>query len=106
MHQYSASYDITIRPDQAPPHAGDDIHYSITILDRKTRQPHRKRRRPAVRGQAVIDRGMCRPGRSPRPTTASPTVREVGVYHAKLNFVIPGTLGGRDSGSVAIRSTR
>jgi len=39
LHQYTMAYDFTIQPDQAPPHARDDVHYSITILDRKTRQP-------------------------------------------------------------------
>ena len=39
LRQMSASYSFTITPDQAPPHAREDIHYSIQVLDRKTRQP-------------------------------------------------------------------
>ena len=38
LHQYTLSYAFTIQPDQAPPHAQDDVHYSVQIFDRKTRQ--------------------------------------------------------------------
>src|SRR5579885_733268 len=39
LHQYSKSYDFTIQPDEAPPHARDDVHYTIEVFDRKTREP-------------------------------------------------------------------
>ena len=39
LHQFTQTYDYTITPDQAPPHAREDVHYAIQILDRKTRQP-------------------------------------------------------------------
>ena len=48
LHQYTVSYDFTIRPDQAPPHAREDVHYSITVLDRKTRRCTVYESRPGV----------------------------------------------------------
>src|SRR3954465_8537200 len=39
LHQYTQSYDFTISPDQAPPHAREDVHYTPYIFDRKTREP-------------------------------------------------------------------
>jgi len=98
MHQYSASYDYTIRPDQAPPHARDDIHYSITILDRKTRQPIESGEGQLFAGKP-IDPDIPS-GPQSKTYDGFAYGPEVGVYHAKLNFVIPGTW------AVAIRFRR
>ena len=98
MHQYSKSYDYTIRPDQAPPHARDDIHYSITILDRKTRQPIENGDGQLFAGKP-IDADVPS-GPQSKTYDGFAYGPEVGVYHAKLNFVIPGTW------AVAIRFRR
>lgn len=39
MHYFTKSYTFDIQPTQAPPHAREPITYTITILDRDTRQP-------------------------------------------------------------------
>ena len=74
------------RPTEARRTRASDIRYTITVLDRKTRQPIEN-----GDGQLFA-----------QPSTDVPSGRietydgfaygpEVGVYHAKLSFVIPGT---------------
>lgn len=98
LHQYTLSYDFTISPDQAPPHAREDVHYSIQIFDRKTRQP-------IEGGEGQIFAGI--PVDPAIPNGAQSKTYdglaygpEAGVYKGKLHFVIPGTW------AVAIRFRR
>ena len=94
LRQMSNTYSYTISSDDSPPHARQDIHYTIQILDRSTRQP--------------IDNGVGQlySSSQPKPEGAAKTWDgltygpEVGTYHAKLNFVISGTW------AVAIRFQR
>jgi len=98
LHEYSTSYDFTIRPDQAPPHARDDVHYSITVLDRKTRQPIENGDGQLFAGKPIDPDVPSGP--QSRTHDGFAYGPEVGVYHAKLSFVIPGTW------AVAIRFRR
>ena len=84
--QISLSYAYVIKPDDSPPHARQDIHYTIQVVDSKTRQP--------------IENGEGQLFAGSRSTTARPAADktwdgftygpEVGTYHAKLNFVVAG----------------
>ena len=98
LHQYTNSYDFVIQPDQAPPHAREDVHYIVTILDRKTRQP-------LEAGEGQLFAGI--PVNPQIPNGAQSKTwdglaygPEPGQYRAKVNFVIPGTW------AVAIRFRR
>ena len=88
LHQISQSYDFTIAPDEAPPNARDDVHYSITVLDRKTRQPIENGDGQLFASKPIDDAAP----RGPQSKTYDGMAYgpEVGVYHAKLNFVVPG----------------
>jgi hypothetical protein len=94
LRQMSNTYSYTISSDDSPPHARQDIHYTIQILDRSTRQP--------------IENGVGQLYSSSQPTPQGESKTwdgmtygpEVGTYHAKLNFVIAGTW------AVAIRFQR
>ena len=90
QRQISNTNSFTNAPDSAPPHARDDIHYSIQVFDRKTRQP--------------IDNGegqlFASNGQGAKTWDGMVYGPEIGTYHAKLNFVIPGTW------AVAIRFRR
>ena len=80
LHEMSTSYDFTISPSQAPPHAREDIQYTITVLDLKTRQPIENGEGRLFASDSVRDHtwdGM----------TYGP---QIGTYHAKLNFVQSG----------------
>lgn len=89
LHQYTVEYDFTIQPDQAPPHARDDVHYSITILDRKTRQPIEAGEGQLYASKPIDDDAPTGPQSHTYDGLAYGP--EVGVYHAKLNFVVSGT---------------
>jgi hypothetical protein len=86
----SKTYSFTIAPDQAPPPARDDIHYSIQVFDRKTRQP-------IENGEGQL---FSSNGQGAKTWDGMAYGPEIGTYHAKLNFVIPGTW------AVAIRFRR
>jgi len=90
LRQMSNSYSYIISPDDSPPHARQDIHYVIQILDRKTRQPIDN-----GNGQLFASNNMG--AKTWDGMTYGP---EVGTYHAKLNFVVAGTW------AVAIRFQR
>lgn len=98
LHQFTMSYDFTIQPDQAPPHARDDVHYSIQVFDRKTRQPIENGEGQLFAGKPIDDAAPTGP--QSRTYDGMAYGPEVGLYHAKLNFVIPGTW------AVAIRFRR
>jgi hypothetical protein len=98
LHQYTNSYDFTISPDQAPPYSLEDVHYSVQIFDRKTRQP-------IENGDGQLFAGIPVDPEIPNGAqsktwdgfTYGP---EVGMYKAKLKFVRSGTW------AVAIRFRR
>jgi hypothetical protein len=98
LHQYTNSYDFTISPDQAPPHAREDVHYSIRILDRKTRQPIESGEGQLFAG-IPVDQDIPN-GPQSKTWDALEYGPEAGTYKAKLNFVIAGTW------AVAIRFRR
>ena len=89
LHQYTNSYDYTISADEAPPHAREDVHYSIRILDRKTRQPIESGEGQLFAG-IPVDQDIPN---GPQSKTWDALVYgpEAGTYKAKLNFVIAGT---------------
>jgi hypothetical protein len=89
LHQYTMSYDFTIQPDQAPPHARDDVHYKITVLDRKTRAPIENGVGQLFAGKPIDPDAPTGP--QSKTWDGMAYGPEVGVYHAKLNFVISGT---------------
>jgi hypothetical protein len=81
LRQVSTTYAFTISPDDSPPHARQDIHYTIQVLDKKTRQPIEN-----GEGQLFAesqDGAKTWDGMAYGP--------EIGTYHAKLNFVTAGT---------------
>jgi hypothetical protein len=80
LRQGSTSYSFTITPDQAPPHAREPILYKIVVQDRKTRQP-------IENGEGQLFASSRFGSKTWDGMTYGP---EVGTYHAKLNFVMPG----------------
>ena len=81
LRQMSNSYSYTIKPDDSPPHARQDIHYVVQIFDRKTRQP-------IDNGDGQLFASNNQGAKTWDGMTYGP---EVGTYHAKLNFVVAGT---------------
>jgi hypothetical protein len=81
LRQMSNTYSYIIHPDDVPPHARQDIHYTIQILDRKTRQPIE-----AGEGQLFASNGE-----GAKTWDGLAYGPEIGTYHAKLNFVVAGT---------------
>jgi hypothetical protein len=80
LRQLTDSYLFTITPDQAPPHAREDIMYKILIRDRESREP-------IETGEGQIfannrDGASTWDGLSKGP--------EIGTYYGKLNFVTSG----------------
>ena len=90
LRQMSNTYSYTIRPDDSPPHARQDIHYVVQIFDRKTRQP-------IDNGEGQLYASNNNGAKTWDGLAYGP---EVGTYHAKLNFVVAGTW------AVAIRFRR
>jgi hypothetical protein len=88
LRQMSQTYAYTITPEYAPPHARDNILYKIQIVDRKTRQPIEN-----GEGQLFASRPI-EPNAPTGPHTRTwdglAYGPEIGTYHAKLNYVIPG----------------
>jgi hypothetical protein len=98
LHQFTTSYDFSIQPDEAPPHARDDVHYTIQIFDRKTRQPIESGEGQLFAGKPIDPDAPTGPqSKTYDGLSYGP---QVGTYHAKLNFVISGTW------AVAIRFRR
>ena len=81
LRQMSNSYSYTIKPDDSPPHARQDIRYVIQIFDRKTRQP-------IENGEGRLFASNNEGAKTWDGMVYGP---EVGTYHAKLNYVIAGT---------------
>jgi hypothetical protein len=77
---WTDDFELRISADVVPPRAAEPTNYTITVRDKKTRQP-------VVNGQGRIfatsaDRKSIYDGFSYGP--------EVGVYHAKLMFLTAG----------------
>jgi len=88
LRQMSMTYSYAIVPDQAPPHARDDIHYTIQIFDRKTRQPIENGEGQLFAGKPIEEGAPNGPqSKTWDGLTYGP---EIGTYHAKLNFVVTG----------------
>ncbi len=98
LRAMSMTYSYTISPDDVPPHARQDIHYTIQIFDRKTRQPIDNGEGQLFAGKPIYPDAPTGPqSKTWDALTYGP---EVGTYHAKLNFVVGGTW------AVAIRFRR
>jgi hypothetical protein len=88
LRQNSMSYAFVIKPDDSPPHARQDIHYSVQILDSKTRQPIEKGEGQLFAGKPIEESAPTGPQiKTYDGLTYGP---EVGTYHAKLRFVVAG----------------
>ncbi|HEX3866234.1 MAG TPA: hypothetical protein VHV78_05745 [Gemmatimonadaceae bacterium] len=81
LREMSNTYSYTISPDDSPPHARQDIHYTIQVLDRNTRQP-------IENGEGQLFSSDSAGSKTWDTMAYGP---EVGTYHAKLNFMIAGT---------------
>ena len=88
LRQNSLSYAFVIKPDDSPPHARQDIHYKIQILDSKTRQPIEKGTGQLFAGIPIDPDVPSGPqSKTWDGLTYGP---EVGTYRAKLKFVVAG----------------
>jgi len=89
LRQLSTSYTYVIKPDDSPPHARQDIHYTIQVVDRKTRQPIESGEGQLFAGKPIEESAPSGPqSKTWDGLTYGP---EEGTYHAKLNFVVAGT---------------
>jgi len=89
LRQNSLSYAYIIKPDDSPPHARQDIHYTIRVLDTKTRQPIENGEGQLFAGKPIEESAPTGPQSKTWDGLAYGP--EVGTYHAKLNFVVAGT---------------
>jgi hypothetical protein len=98
LRQLSTSYTYVIKPDDSPPHARQDVHYTIQVVDRKTRQPIENGEGQLFAGKPIEEGAPT----GPQSKTWDGLMYgpEEGTYHAKLNFVVAGTW------AVAIRFRR
>jgi hypothetical protein len=89
LRQLSTSYTYVIKPDDSPPHARQDIHYTIQVVDRKTRQPIESGEGQLFAGKPIEESAPTGPqSKTWDGLTYGP---QEGTYHAKLNFVVAGT---------------
>jgi len=88
LRQNSMSYAYVIKPDDSPPHARQDVHYTIQIFDTKTRKPIEEGDGQLFAGKPIDPDVPSGPqSKTWDGMTYGP---EIGTYHAKLNFVVPG----------------
>ena len=80
MHQISKSYAFTVNADPSPPHAREPILYTVTVLDRKTRQ--------LIEGGEGQIFATSRDGANAYDGLEAG--REIGTYYANLTFVTSG----------------
>src|SRR4051794_159641 len=86
LRQLSLSYAYVIKPDDSPPHARQDIHCTIQVVDSKTRQPIESGEGQLFAGKPIEESAPTGPqSKTWDGLTYGP---EVGTYHAKLNFVV------------------
>ena len=98
LRQNSMSYAFVIKPDDSPPHARQDINYTVQVFDAKTRQPIENGAGQLFAGKPIDPDAPSGPqSKTWDGLTYGP---EIGMYRAKLNFVIAGTW------AVAIRFQR
>ena len=91
LRQNSMSYAYVIKPDDSPPHARQDVHYTIQIFDTKTRKPIEQGDGQLFAGKPIDPDIPTGPqSKTWDGMTYGP---EIGTYHAKLNFVLPGLWG-------------
>jgi len=90
LNATSASYEFTVSPSEAPPHAREPVKYTITVLDRKTRAPIQN-------GEGQLFASNREGSKTWDAMVYGP---EVGTYHATLQFVTAETW------AVAIRFRR
>lgn len=88
LRQSTHSYSFVIRANPSPPYANEDINYTITVLDRNTRQP-------VQNGEGQVY-GQLTPGGRPYTYDGLVYGPEVGTYHGKLRFVIGATTADPD----------
>jgi hypothetical protein len=84
LRQGSPSYMMTIESNPSPPHAREDVIFTITVKDRKTGQP-------IETGEGRIFANtleMAREGKGIHDGFVK--VPQVGTYTAKLNFLTSG----------------
>jgi len=80
LRQCSQSYCFTITSDPIPPHAREDVMYTITVKDRKSDQP-------IETGEGRIFANTAEMARTYDGFVKAP---QVGVYSAKLSYVTSG----------------
>jgi len=88
LRQLSLSYAYVIKPDDSPPHARQDIHYTIQIVDSKTRQPIESGEGQLFAGKPIEEDAPTGP--QSKTWDGMAYGPEIGTYHAKLNYVVPG----------------
>jgi hypothetical protein len=80
LRQCSQSYCYIITSDPVPPHAREDVMYTVTVKDRKSDQP-------IETGEGRIFANTAEMARTYDGFVKAP---QVGVYSAKLNYVTAG----------------
>lgn len=80
LRQCSQSYCYIITSDPIPPHAREDVLYTVTVKDRKSDQP-------IETGEGRIFANTAEMSRTFDGFVKAP---QVGVYTAKLNYVTSG----------------
>lgn len=80
LRQCSQSYCFTITSDPVPPRAREDVLYTITVKDRESDQP-------IETGEGRIFANTAEMARTYDGFVKAP---QVGVYSAKLNYVMSG----------------
>src|SRR4051794_11591561 len=80
LRHISRSYSYVITPDDVPPHARQDIHYTVSIVDAKTRQPIES-------GEGQLFASNKDGAKTWDGMVYGP---EPGVYRAKVSFVTAG----------------
>ncbi len=79
LRQGTDSYKFVITSDPIPPHAREDVIYTVKVTDRKTGQPVE-----TGEGRIFANTGM---NGGPRTFDGFQKAPQVGVYTAKLNYV-------------------
>ena len=85
----SGTYLFNISASDLPPHAREGILYKIVVRDKESRQPIENGEGQLFAGKPIDPDVPSGP--QSRTYDGFAYGPEVGVYHAKLNFVIPGT---------------
>ncbi|HEY9226689.1 MAG TPA: hypothetical protein VIP11_08595 [Gemmatimonadaceae bacterium] len=88
LRQNSMSYAFIIKPDDSPPHARQDINYTIQVFDSKTRQPIENGEGQLFASKPIDPDAPSGPHTKTWDGMASGP--GIGIYRAKLNYVIAG----------------